>query len=156
MLKTVIPGKIYLCPPVTNDVVVALLKEAGTTHVINATEFDNSALLIGGGFKFLLSGFRDTGQDQNWQVWEDLRTFLLEWKDTGGKLAIHCIGGPRRSVSVAYLALRLMDLTDDQAVAFLRANVETQHLDWCYSGPINDWLGRRDQVATVIGSSQNR
>lgn len=153
MLKTVIPDKVYLSAPVTNDAVVQLLKDHDIRWVCSVGGFDNSSLLHGGGFRFLVSKFQDNGRDQERGIWQELWDFLAEWQDSGEKLAIHCVGGPRRSVSVAYMLLRQQNLSDAEAIHYLE--VVLPHDRPIYSGPINNWLSWKDQPpGVVLGGSR--
>ena len=138
MLKKVTDW-LYLAPPLTRAELLIDLRDMGITHVINASEIENDQLLSDHGFRFLRSRFVDSGRAQEWMVWTKLADFIREARRIGdAKIAIHCVGGPRRSVSVAYLALRLEGVTESGARQFLALRLPGE--EPVYAEFVEQWL----------------
>lgn len=128
---------------------VGILQQAGISHVLNCSEILNDHLLRDGGFVWQRIAFRDDGKDQAEFVWENMRSFLMEFLAGEGKLAIHCVGGPRRSASAAYMALRLMGAPHEHVMILLQAKGE----DPVYAVHIRDWLvHREDRKSRIVGA----
>jgi protein-tyrosine phosphatase len=141
MLKKVAP-KIFLSPPLFQPEQLIPLRDAGIRHVVNAAGYENRSLFEEAGFSYHIARFLDNGRAQDQLVWEQLKLFLDPiLADPEAKLAIHCIGGPRRSAAVAYLALRLQGITDEAARQYLACALPEGNL--CYCGHINEWLDAR-------------
>ena len=142
MIQKVLPN-VYIVPPITRIEMLGPLQELKVSHVVNAAGILNGGILEAGNLKYHISNWVDNGKDQTKSVWERLARFLNEFLQTpDAVLAIHCIGGPRRSASTLYLLLRLKGLTDDEAIAFIKGVIPDHQP--IYSGPINDWLGSQE------------
>jgi hypothetical protein len=151
MLKPVTPS-ILIAPPVVTNVQVGWLQEARVTHVINAAGIPNAAVLEAGGFSFHLAPFIDNGGEQEAFVWEGIRAFVEPvLADPDAILAIHCIGGPRRSVSVAYLVLRLQGQTVVEALATILKALPGENP--IYAPFIEAWLTQRQTTNFPIGGA---
>ncbi len=88
----------------------------------------------------------DHGRPQDPTAWAEAAEFAARaLDDPNARVLIHCQRGRRRSVLVAYAALRLRGYSEAEASRLLLLHRREAHLVPAYRRSVEDWLARRNQ-----------
>lgn len=97
------------------------LVQAGITHVINCTEFDDTPSLAPYGIECLWASVEDDGQPKSVEWFQK----MIEWSFAafqypGTKLYFHCIAGSNRGPSACYAFIRALGFAPNVAFQMVR------------------------------------
>jgi hypothetical protein len=96
------------------------LQSQGVSHIVDATQHDDSSFLQAPGFKVLFGNVADDGLPKD-EWFERLAPwFLGEWASPHARFLFHCDAGCNRGPSSAYMAMRLLGFPRVLAVHLLR------------------------------------
>ncbi len=130
-----------------------LANEEGITHVVNCrakaqTTFSGDLYMeraLFGRDRVACAEMWDHGRRQDPASWAAAAEFVAEaLDDPQAKVLIHCQRGRRRSVLVAYAALRLRGHDPEQAARLILSHRREAHLVPAYRASVEDWLRERE------------
>lgn len=129
-----------------------LANHEGVTHVVNCravpqTRFSGDLDMeraVFGATNVAHAPMWDHGRPQDSEAWAEAAEFVAAaLEDPGAKVLIHCQRGRRRSVLVAYAALRLRGRSPQEAAELLLTHRKEAHLVPAYRASVEEWLRTR-------------
>jgi protein-tyrosine phosphatase len=140
----------------TPESLPVLANHEGVTHVVNCRARAQAAFsgdldmerAIFGPDRVAHAPMWDHGRAQSPEAWAHAAEFVAEaLEDPNAKVLIHCQRGRRRSVLVAYAALRLRGHDPEAAAHLVLAYRSEAHLVPAYRASVEEWLRARETAA---------
>jgi protein-tyrosine phosphatase len=140
----------------TPESLPVLANHEGVTHVVNCRARAQAAFsgdldmerAIFGPDRVTHAPMWDHGRAQSPEAWAHAAEFVAEaLEDPNAKVLIHCQRGRRRSVLVAYAALRLRGHDPEAAAQLVLAYRSEAHLVPAYRASVEEWLRARETPA---------
>jgi protein-tyrosine phosphatase len=145
----------------TPESLPALANHEGVTHVVNCRavpqtifsgDLDMERGIFGDG-NVAHAPMWDHGRRQPAEGWAQAAEFVAEaLEDPNARVLIHCQRGRRRSVLVAYAALRLRGRSPEEAAELILAHRKEAHLVPAYRASVEEWLRHRSAVPAEPGA----
>jgi len=139
----------------TPETLPRLANHEGVTHVVNCRARAQTAFsgdldmerATFGADHVAHAPMWDHGRPQHPEAWAEAAEFAARaLDDPGAKVLIHCQRGRRRSVLVAYAALRLRGHSPEGAARIVLSHRKEAHLVPAYRASVEEWLRARAAV----------
>lgn len=136
-----------------------LRDEIGVTHVVNCRAAAQTAFSgdlywerrTFGPDRVAVATMWDHGRPQDPEDWAPAALFAAEaLEDPDARVLIHCQRGRRRSVLVAYAALRLRGLSPDDAAHLILRHRRESHLVPEYRESVESWLAETGRAGASV------
>ena len=135
-----------------------LANHEGVTHVVNCRATAQTAFSGDLGMERVIFGsdhvahapMWDHGGPQSPDAWAGAAEFAAEaLNDPNARVLIHCQRGRRRSVLVAYAALRLRGHSAENAAELILSHRKEAHLVPSYRASVEEWLRHRTSTPSA-------